>query len=122
MDLTQVFTQLFTVNFLVFSLAVAGFTELSNRLITFFVLDNPKFKATRTSAFWNNVVMPSSSMIIAILIAIFSGDYAFPPETTIFNGRIMLAVVASLSSVFLLRLMKSLFNKAIKNNNSDKDS
>ena len=118
MDFVGLLTQLFTVNFLVFCLAIAGLTEVSNRLITFFVLDNPKFKATRTSKFWNNVVMPSSSMVIAILVALFSGDYAFPEGTSLFNGRIMFSIAASLISVLVLRLVRAIFNKMIKENKS----
>lgn len=105
------FEALFTVNFLVFCLAVAGITEICNRLITFFILDNPKYKATRTSKFWKNVIFPSVPVILGVSIAVISGDYAFPEGTSIFNGRIMLGVVAGISSGYALRLLHSTFNK-----------
>lgn len=105
------FEALFTVNFLVFCLAIAGITEICNRLIIFFILDNPKFTTTRTSKFWKNVISPSIPVLIGILIALFSGDYAFPKETSMFNGRIMLAIVGGLVSHLALQAVYSFFSK-----------
>ena len=118
--LESALTALFSVEFLLFCLGVSGLVEIFRRLVEFFVLDNPKFKPTRTSKFWREVVLPSSPTIFGLLITAFI-DYPFPENLTSFGSKLLFGLAGGLTSGLVYKVVKSGFKKVIRKNNSDQE-
>jgi len=112
---------IFSLEFLLFSLGISAVVAILRRLIEFFILDNPKFKLTRTSVFWREVVLPSSPVIIGLIVTFFATDYPYPETLVSKSSQLMFGAVSGLTSGLVYRFLKSKFKKQIRQFNSDSD-
>jgi hypothetical protein len=95
------FTSIFTWQFVIISLAIAGITYPVRLFAGFFA------KTPRILQFWNDVALPTIPIIIGPTLTLAAVSFPFPNDLSIASSRMIWGVVAGMFSSVVYRLTKA---------------
>lgn len=108
----KLFEALFSWQFILFSLAIAGIVFVARKLIEFFILDNPKFAATRQSLFWKTVILPTMPIILGCVLGLIFPMFPFPSGIVSYSARATWGLVSGMFSSLLWQvIIKTVMDK-----------
>ena len=97
---------LFSWNFIVFCLGLAGITFVLRTLIEYFILNNPKLPGNKNSPIWGSLILPIAPVVFGALAGYFAQNYPYPEGLSASQyGRVSFGLVAGLLSGLIYRVI-----------------
>lgn len=94
--------------FVLLCLGLSAITHVFRLIVQFFILDNPKIPANRTSIFWRSVILPAFPFILGLIIGAFIKNGIYPDGIVVTAARMNLGLVAGLLSGLVYKVVTEL--------------
>lgn len=107
----SVFLAIFSWQFLLFCLGIAGVTFVIRKLVEYFILDNPKLPGSRASKLWRDLLLPIGPVVGGALLGLVAAKYPYPEGINSVSGRVIFGLVAGLLSGLVYRVMTGMLRK-----------
>jgi hypothetical protein len=107
----SVFLAIFSWQFLLFCLGIAGVTFVIRKLVEYFVLDNPKMPGNKASKLWRELLLPIGPVVGGALLGLVAAKYPYPEGINSISGRVIFGLVAGLLSGLVYRVMTGMLKK-----------
>lgn len=109
-----VFYAIFSWQFLLFCLGIAGVTFVIRKLVEYFVLDNPKLPGNKSSRLWRELLLPIGPVVGGALLGLVAVKYPYPEGIHSVSGRVIFGLVAGLLSGLVYRVISGMLKKTTR--------
>ena len=107
---------LFTWQFMLFSLAIAGETMVLRLIVEYTNKTHKKYKGL-----WEDLLLPLFPLAIGSLMGVFVGSYPYPEGIAAPGARVMFGLVAGMFSNIAYRAIKAMMNLKVVQNGGNSD-
>lgn len=107
----SVFLAIFSWQFLLFCLGIAGVTFVVRKVVEYFVLDNPKMLGNSSSKLWRELLLPIGPVVGGALVGLVAAKYPYPEGINSVSGRVIFGLVAGLLSGLVYRVIAGMLKK-----------